>query len=311
MTAASDPTDELTAFELRVKQDAQRFDLLPLVRLLLQSGYDYEEILFESSSEGRSAALVRAVTFRKRPIRSVLITVEIGLLGDNSLLPSYFLRIAEQSPNAAQFYDFLRFFDHTLIENLFRGLHPEFGGAYHSWRGILASILRMARPASPGTLHWIFQLYFPELSVRVSRRRVRQLSDVHAFHTGRSRLDGSGILGRIYAAEVAGLQVDLIAPDQVDQSGREWSDVVLARLDHQLFPLLAPFRLPLVVRLVILAHASWAHVDDPLAVEQGFLGYDRLRDKVEVKHTTVMFDGVTGARASGGPEERKSHPVSS
>lgn len=302
--------DEPSAFEAGLTRDAQRFDLRPLVELLMQNGYAYEEILFESSSEGRSAGLVKAVTFRRRPIRAVVITVEIGLLGDNSLLPSYFFQVAERSLDPARFYDFLRFFDHVLIENLFRALHPELSDVYRSWSGVLKTFLRMARPASPGTLHWIAQLYFPELSINVTRRPLEQVSSVHACHTGRSRLDGAGILGRSYVAEVHGLELDLIAPEGTDFSGREWSDIVLARLDRDLLPLLAPFRIPLVVRLVVLAHASWAQVDEPHSPAQGFLGYDRLRRGAEVKHTTVMFDGVTGTQRGPSPSANEGNRVS-
>lgn len=310
MPTAHHARDELSAFELGLMRDAQRFDLRPLIELLMQNGYAYEEILFESSNEGRSAGLVKAVTFRKRPIRAVIITVEIGLLGDNSLLPSYFFHVAERSPDASRFYDFLRFFDHLLIENLFRALHPELSDVYRSWSGVLKTFLRMARPASPGTLHWLAQLYFPELSVSVTRRPIDQVSAVHACHTGRSRLDGTGILGRLYVAEMHGLELDLIAPEGTDHSGREWSDIVLARLDRDLLPLLAPFRIPLVVRLVVLAHASFAQVDEPHAPAQGFLGYDRLRRGGEKKHTTVMFDGVTGAQRGPLPIMRERQRVS-
>jgi hypothetical protein len=284
----------LTPIEARITREAQSFDLRPLVELLMAQGYAYEDILFESSNEGRSASVVKAVTFRHKPMRTVLITVELGLLGDNSLLPSYFLHVAERMPDPAPLFDFLRFFDHCLITNLFNALHPERGRTYASWRGTLKSFLRMARPESPGTMHWVAQLYFPELRVSVARTPFENATDQHACLTGISRLDGAGILGRIYVAESNGLRVDLVAEDEVDLSGRAWSDIVLLRLREQLLPLLAPFRIPLVVRLIVLAHASWAHVDDPNAEEKGYLGYDRLRSNSEKRHTTIMFRGITG-----------------
>jgi hypothetical protein len=284
----------LTEVEARIQREAQRFDLRPLVELLLEQGYAYEDIMFESSLEGRSSAIVKAVTFRRRPVRSVLVTVELGLLGDNSLLPSYFLHIAERMADSTPFFDFLRFFDHCLIENLFNALHPERGYGFASWRNALKSFLRMARPESPGTMHWLAQLYFPELRVSVTRTPFENATDQHACLTGISRLDGAGILGRIYVAESNGLRVDLVAEDEVDLNGRAWSDIVLLRLQDRLLPLLAPFRIPLIVRLVVLAHASWAHVDEPHAAEKGFLGYDRLRSKSEKRHTTTMFEGITG-----------------
>lgn len=288
---------ELTPIEARIAEDAQRFDLGPLVDLLLTNGYARDDILFESAAEGRSASIVRAVRFHKQPIRSVVITVQVGLLGDNSLLPSYFFHLMERSRDPDRFLDFLRFFDHRLIDNLFRALYPERSGVYVSWISVLASFLRMAMPASISTLHWLVQLYFPELRVRVTRRPFASATDSYACRTGLSLLDGTGILGRTYVAEVTGFLVDLIAEDEIDMSGRSYSDIVQARLKERLLPLLDPFRLPLMVRLTVLAHASWAQVDEPRAAEQGYLGYDRLRGMGEARHVTVMYHGVTGEPA--------------
>jgi hypothetical protein len=59
-----------------------------------------------------------------------------------------------------------------------------------------------------------------------------------------------------------------------------------------------------------LAHASWARVDEPRAKEQGFLGYDRLRGTGEAKHSTVMFEGITGARRGPPAQPREGGHVS-
>lgn len=286
--------DDLTEIEARIVRDAQRFDLGPLLDLLASIGYSRDDLLFESSPEGRSASIVKAVRFRRRPARTATITVQMGLLGDNSLLPSYFLHVAERSPDPDRLFDFLRFFDHALIDDMVSAVHPDQGPGQAAWTGLRRVLFRMAAPASPSTLAWVVQLHFPELRVRVTRRPFESESDSHACTTGVSRLDGTGILGHVYVSETPGYLVDLIADDEADPSGREWSDVVLARLDAKLLPLLAPFSLALVVRLVVLWHASWAHVDDPAAREKGYLGYDRLRGEGEAVHTTVMYRGITG-----------------
>jgi hypothetical protein len=312
LEAALTEDDEPTPIEARIAADAQRFDLRPLLRLLAEIGYPREQVLFESSEEGRSASVVKGVRFLRRPMRSVVVTVQLGLLGDNTLLPSYFFHVIEQSPDPARFYDFLRFFDHRLIENLFTALHPEVAsddaprsgvtsrhreGVFGDFRATSRSILRMAMPGSPSTLHWLVQLYFPEFGVRVSRQPFANSSDSHACRTGKSRLDGSSVLGSFYVAEKPGFLVDLFTEDEVDLSGREMADVVLDRLHRRVLPLLADFHLPLSVRLIVKWHASAAYVDDPGARDKSFLGYNRLRGtrkRPEVEHTTVMYQGVTG-----------------
>ncbi|MFZ5893381.1 MAG: hypothetical protein ACOY0T_20135 [Myxococcota bacterium] len=302
---------ELSPMEARIQAEATRFDLRPLLELLGEIGYGREAILLESTDSGPSPALVQGVRFVKSPISTVIISVHIGLLGDNTLLPSYFFYLIQQSPDPARFFDFLRFFDHRLIENFFAAVHPEIGDSelspvsgsaggrswlFGDYRGALRSFLRMAAPSSPSTLHWLVQLYFPEFRVRVRRQPFSDETDSHACRTGSSRLDGSGILGRIYTTEIPGLLVDLITEDEVDLSGREQADIVRERLETRLLPLLGPFRLALTVRLVVRWHSSAAHVDDPRAPDKSFLGYNRLHGSLhrpELEHTTVMYRGRT------------------
>lgn len=311
--AVADERDATSEVEARLVREAQRFDLRPLLEVLAEIGYSSDEILFEGALYGRSASVVQALRFTRRPVRTAIITVHLGLLGDNTLLPSYFYHVAERSPDPARFFDFLRFFDHQLIENFFRAIHPEFGdgrpvsgtadpaerngatgGVYGNFRSVLKTFFRMAGPGSVSTLHWVTQLYFPEFRVRVKRRPLESTTDSHACRTGDSRLDGSGVLGKNYVAESPGFLVDLFAEDEVDLSGREQADIVRERLDQRFLPLLSPFNLALTVRLVVLWHSSFAHVDDPRAADKSFLGYNRLRGPREVRHTTVLYRGITG-----------------
>src|SRR6185436_18501491 len=126
--------------------------------------------LFEGTHEGAASTLIEAVSFRAGPPRRVLITMNLGLLGDNSLLPSYFFHIIEGTHAPERFYDFIRFFDHRLIENLRRGLHPDDDhGIYRDWNEVLRSFFRMLGPGSVSTMHWLGQHYFPDLGVRVAR----------------------------------------------------------------------------------------------------------------------------------------------
>jgi hypothetical protein len=319
---------ELSPMEARIQAEASRFDLRPLLELLAEIGYGREAVLFESTESGPSPTLVQGVRFLKSPIATAIVSVHIGLLGDNTLLPSYFFYLIQQSPDPARFFDFLRFFDHRLIENFFAAVHPEIGDSellsangssgrswlFGDYRAALRSFVRMAAPGSPSTLHWLVQLYFPEFRVRVKRQPFLDETDSHACRTGSSRLDGSGILGRIYTTEIPGLLVDLITDDEVDLSGREQADVVRERLDTRLLPLLAPFRLALTLRLVVRWHSSAAHVDDPKAADKSFLGYNRLHGSLqrpELEHTTVMYRGRTDDSAGRVIRHSRLHAVAS
>lgn len=290
---------ERAAFELRLAREARRFDLGRLLEVLREHGYEREDILFEGAREGStSPSIVEAVRFLDPPARGAVITLNLGLFSDGTLLPSYFLEAIEASPDPDRFHDFIRFFEHRLCEGYVRAVYPEReGGPFGDYDRALRAYFRMLGPGSTSTLQWLWQLYFPELRVRVTRRAFASETASHAFRTGESRLDGTGIIGRIYPWEAAGFVVDILVEEEVDERGRPWPGLVRARVSAQLLPLLAPFRIPLLVRLVVLNHASWAKVEAPGGDAQGYLGYERLRDKAASPHTMIVYRGVTGGHA--------------
>ena len=289
--------DARPAFEERLTREARRFDLKPLLDLLTAKGYPREEILFEGIQDGSASTLVEAVRFRKKPVRGVVITLNLGLLGDNSLLPSYFFHVIEGTAEPERFYDFIRFFDHRLITNLRRALYPEDDPTiYRDWTEVLRSFFRMLGPSSVSTMDWLARLYFPELGVQVRRWAFSDSSAAHSFITGESTLDGTGIIGRLYKSDMAGLSLDLVAEEELDARGRAWPYVVRLRLNEHFLPLLSSFRIPLRVRLTVQSHASWAKVDVPFARQPGYLGYERIRGDAESGHTTLIYRGVTGVR---------------
>ncbi|HEU4412956.1 MAG TPA: hypothetical protein VFS43_47380 [Polyangiaceae bacterium] len=281
------------AFERRVEREASRFDLRPLLDLLRARGY--REILFQSATSARSSpSIVESVRFERSPRPLVRVALNLGLLADGTLLPSYFFRTVEGSRDPERFYEFLGFFEHRLIDEFVRALYPEEGGrALRDWGGARRSLFKMHGIGSPATLQWLARLYFPELGVRVGRWPFARLSSAHALRTGQTPLDGSGVLGRSYESHAEGLALELVAEEETDARGRGWAGVVVGRLRQKLLPLLAPFRLPLTVRLRVLVHASWARVESP-DDPKGYLGYDRLRADEESGHTVVLYRGVAG-----------------
>ncbi|MBM7118732.1 type VI secretion system baseplate subunit TssG [Archangium primigenium] len=296
---------ELTPTEARIVARAREFDLGPLLRLLDAEGYPSESILFESNPESVSAAsLVEAVTFHAVPHRRVVVTLNLGLLGANALVPSYFLEVAEQSHNPDAFFDFIRFFDHRLLEEFVRALHPERDSArFGDWERTKGFYFRMTGVGSVATLQWLFQLYFPELRAWVTPQAFRHTTSGHGLRTGLAPLDGSAALGNTYTTEAAGFRVELHADSESDARGEDWPWVVERRLAAHLWPLLSPLRLRLEVGLSVAAHAQWARL-----TQRTFLGYERLQGETRPGHRLVIFHGDTGdslpARARASAEGR-------
>lgn len=274
---------------------ARAFSLKALLDLLTARGYRRELILFQGNPEGNASALVHAVEFPREPGIEVLITVNLGLLGDNALLPSYFLREIEHSRDPERFYDFIRFFDHRLIENYLRAVYPEDPtGVYGDYSFVQSALLKLAGFSSVSTLHWFGQLLFPELRIRVRRGSFASATQSHAFRTGESKLDGSSVIGRFYESEAQGFLVELITDEEIDDRHRSWATVLRQRVDERMLPVLAPFRIPLAIVLRVLTHASWAHLEADAGASDGYLGYDRIEGDPDSGHSVVLFRGITG-----------------
>lgn len=281
-------------FEERVRQSARRFGIKPLIDLLLAHGYRREQLLFESNREGGATSLVHAVEFRTGGA-DVLITVNLGLLGDNALLPSYVLREVERSPDPQRFYDFIRFFDHRLIDNYVRASWPEDDPhVYGDYTLLCRAALKLVGLDSVSSLHWFVQHLFPELGVRVRRGAFPSSTHSHACRTGISRLDGSSVIGRLYETEAQGFLIELVSDEEAYDHKLTWAAVVRSRLHERCLPVLEPFRLPVRVVLTVLSHASWARLESASEETTGYLGYDRVMAKTDSRHSVVIWSGVPG-----------------
>jgi hypothetical protein len=312
--SAASPTplapSEHTPQQARLVTDAPRFDLRPLLEQLAVAGYGNEAVLFEGATEGGGTGLVKSLRFIKAPMPAAIITLHMGLMGDAGLLPSYFTWVIEHSPEPARFLDFIRFFEHQLIDNMFHATHPDWARCPPKSGGsrlaqdtasllgdtpqFLKTILRIARPSTPATLHWLAQLCFPEFGVRVRRHAFKAATGAYACRLGISCLDGTGILGREYVSALGGYTLDLYTDDEKDLSGREQAGVAVARLRGRLLDLLAPYNLALTVRLHVRWHSSFARVDSPSDPNPSFLGYERLGGEKDERHATVIYSGITG-----------------
>jgi len=283
--------EPLPSFEERVIREAKKFDLRPLIDLLQEHGYERANILFESNSEdSASPGVVECIRFPNNPPRSVIVTLNLGLLAQGTLLPSYFFQVIQASSRSSAFYDFLRFFDHRLVDNYLRAIYPEDeGGPYGHYDRLLTRYLRLLGPGSTSTLWWLFQRYFPDFPVRVTRRAFASDTSAHAMKMGSSKLDGTGVLGKMYSSEAAGFIVELTVEYETDLHGRPWADIVLERFRTRLLPLLAPHRIPFVLRLHVLSHTGYAKIEDPAKPTKGRLGYDRLRQKQPSPLTMVLY----------------------
>lgn len=309
---SADDTSTPRDFELKVAVRAKHFELAALLRLLEAHGYPGERIFFESCAELASAgSLVESVRFwdhdgqnrAEARARStyVTITVNLGLLGGQGLLPAYFHDALKESREPERLLAFLRFFDQRLLAGLVRAAYPERDAAlFPDLAGTRRSLFQMLGVASPSTLHWLFQWVFPELRLQVARRALPRADEAFGARTGLSALDGTAVVGKVYQTMMAGFAVRLCSDHEHHDHGERWFDVASARLHETVLPLLTPFRFALRVELDM-PHRTAAVVEpDKLAwfEEASRLGYQRVLGQLPEGIAWPARDDQTRAAAA-------------
>ena len=279
----------MSELEHEIARRAPEFDPLALVGVLLHAGYAREEILFRSNPTDASAgSLVVSIEFHSLPPRRVVVTLNLGLLGSQSPLPSYFKQLlASGEIEEGGFLEFLHFFDHHLIRGQLEGVEPELpGGAFADFDQTKRDYLRLMGLGSPSTLHWLFQLVFPELDVRVTRGTMTRTVPLDGIRLAVSRLGGSGVMGGRARVPVAGFAVTLYCEEEHSDFGHPWVEEVRRRLDSLAFPTLADASLDLRISLVIRSEKVWARLS-----HESYLGFDRIRGGKRRNREVLVWNG--------------------
>lgn len=295
-TAAPGPVE--ADVEARIAAGATRFELVALVDLLLEMGYGIDDLFFESYPATVSQeSLVHGVEFRTEPSRQVVVTLNMGLLGAQSPLPSYFQKVMDSgSIDEEAFITFVRFFEHSVLRSFVLGLYPERSPAFFKdWEETQRCYLKLIGPASIGTLHWLFQIIFPELGVEVERAALRRDLAADPLRLGGAVLGGGGTLGGRASVPVAGFAVRLTSDEETTSRSRPWAEEVHRRLRAVIFPVLEDGDLDLDIVLVIRGQRAFARLQSG-----GYLGFDRIRGGEERHRVVKIFRGGvprTSARA--------------
>ena len=117
-----DGLEDIRKIEAKISRRKHDFDMISLLRLLLFIGYLPEEIKFKSyNSLCSQASLIKKIQFQHAPVKTVIITLNMGLLSAQGTLPNYFQKIIDKGMMDVQsFYEFIGYFDHSLMYDFFR-----------------------------------------------------------------------------------------------------------------------------------------------------------------------------------------------
>jgi hypothetical protein len=252
-------------------------------------GYQSEEIQFKSHfSTISQPSLIQGIDFKSEPTRRALITLNLGLLSAQSPLPSYFLKKLDAGYiNTQSFLDFMGYFDHFLIRNYLFNIYPETNTAlFPDWELTKRRYLQMLDLKSCSTLHWMFQLAFPELGVRAEKAVLnRQLRTAH-LRLGETILGNDAIFGETTGVPVYGRRITLFSEGGSTGPGEPWPREIKQRLNDLIFPVLRSVEVDLEIMLIVRKQKTWAKLD-----EESYLGYDKIRGGKESYRRIGIFKG--------------------
>jgi len=279
--------------ERKITENIYKFDIVLLLKLLYYLGYPQEEIMFKSHYSITSQAhLIHSIEFKKKPIRQVLINLNLGLLSSQSPLPNYFNKQIDYSDNGAQsFIDFIGFLDHQLIYSYIFSIYPEMQKSFLTdWELTKRRYMQMLDFKSNAVLHWFFQLVFPEFGVSVRKANFKRNLETSPIKLGATVLGGESVFGEEVSVTVPGSEVTLLSEGEFTYSGEPWSREIKKRMDEQIFPIIKVVDFDLKVSLIIQSQKKWVRLH-----KESYLGYDKIRGGKSQYRKIQIFLGRTKA----------------
>ena len=284
---------EMTLLETRIVDNIWRFDPISLLKLLAHLGYQMNEILFCSSfSNCSQSRLLESIEFHHTP-KKVLIVLNLGLLGGQSVLPNYlFKQVHNKTIDAQRFVDFFGYFDDRLLRRFLMAIYPEFDETIvPDWESRKRAALYTLRLDSVVTLHWLIQLIFPELQTRVEKVKLERTIDLGAPILGKTRLGYQAVFGKIKKMPVPGQKITLISDEDNFTKNQPWPVEIEQRLQELIFPVLKDVDLHLEIWLMLRNQSS------SLSLKQNsYLGYENIfSDNLQFRHIRIfsgrLYDG--------------------
>ncbi len=278
----------MSLLETRIVESSWRFDPINLLTLLAHIGYGMEDILFCSHfSTCSQSRLIQSVEFRGSP-KKVLITLNLGLLGGQSLLPNYLFKSVDDNVIEDQrFSEFFGYFDDRLLRRYLLAIYPEHDQALDpSWEIRKKASLQTLKLNSIASLHWLSQLVFPELQIRAKKVTLHRHMDLGAPILGKTQLGYQAVLGKIKKIPVAGVRITLISDEDNFANNQPWPDEVERRLQELMFPILQGIDLDLELWLMIRNQSTSLSLK-----ANSYLGYENIVGDADQIRQIRIFSG--------------------
>lgn len=272
--------------EKEIAKKIKSFDVCALLKLLLQKGYKMEDIYFESHADLSSrATLCENIRFSEEG--KVTLQLNLGLLSNNSPLPSFFRKKMDSgSIDSTLFANFIRYFDHGIIKNLLSVSMPDVNDLFFdSWPETQGHYLKLLDLSSTSTLWHLFELLFPELHVQVIKFPTLFKEQGSSIMLGRARLGLNAFLGKKIEQAIPSFKVILTGEDTLTEQLVPWPLEVKRRLKNLLYSILKRTSIHFRVSLLIKNNRDIAKL-----LPGCYLGYSRI-GKNEVPLKLLLFIG--------------------
>jgi hypothetical protein len=276
----------MTLLETRISQNSWRFDPINLLLVLIHIGYDMVDIVFCSHfSTSSQTRLIVSVEFQDSP-KKVRVTLNLGLLGGQSLLPNYlFKQVDDNNIEEQRFAKFFGFFDDRLLRRFLLAIYPEYNQSIvPNWEARKKASLQTLKLDSIANLHWLTQLIFPELQVRVEKLTLQRHIDLGAPILGKTQLGYQAVLGKIKKMPVLGKRITLISDEDNFKNNQPWPNEVELRMQKLLLPTLQGIDLDLEIWLMIRSQSTSLSLK-----ADSYLGYENIEgDAAQIRQIRIF-----------------------
>ncbi len=279
----------MNSLEKQIADKIHLFDIISLLRLLIEMGYGPHEIRFRGhNSICSQPRLIYSVRFVDVPFKEVEITLCLGLMGAQSPLPGYFRKKIESDISSGNSFDaFIGYFDHLLIRDYICHIYPEINRFFFLPQELtMRDYLHILDLRSCSALHVLFSRAFPEAGVQLEKVTLTRGLKADPVCLGFSRLGGDAVFGRTSVIPVCGRRVTLHCEDEVTDRQVPWPEEIKERLKRLLFPLLAPLGMEMEIDLVLASQKRRVRLHP-----ETYLGYDTLKSTQPGPRRVSIFKG--------------------
>ena len=278
-----------TPVEHKISKRIRDFDIVSLLHVLNQAGYQNEDIQFRSHpSLCSQESLIQDIEFRNKPEHLAVISLNMGLLGPQSPIPSYFQKMIDTGRmDALSFYQFIGYFDHFLLWNYIQSVYPE-SNYYRSPTAVVQRMgtLKSIPLTSPSTLHSLLRMVVPELGVHVEKAVMQHDVKTISLRLGKAVIGSDATFGEKKRVPVHGMRIVFYSEEETTALGDPWSKEIQKRFRELLLPILGGLGLQVEMLLIIRTQASYAKLHS-----QSYLGYDKIRGGEEKMRSIRLFRG--------------------